>query len=99
MCCSTVGPQCTYNFSSAISESLTIFHIQYHVDKRYMVMFLVLHPMESISLNSFVLLEHLAMLLSSTLAINCLLRNFLNKAIGIINFAKHFQNFIGNTMI
>ena len=31
----------------------------------------VLHPMESISLNSFVLLEHLAMLLTSTLAINC----------------------------
>ena len=50
-----------------------------------MVMFLVLHPMESISLNSFVLLEHLAMLLTSTLAINCYLRNFLNKAIGIIN--------------
>ena len=36
-----------------------------------MVMFLVLHPMESISLNSFVLLKHLAMLLTSTLAINC----------------------------
>ena len=34
-------------------------------------MFLALHPMESISLNSFVLLEHLAMLLTSTLAINC----------------------------
>ena len=32
---------------------------------------LVLHPMESISLNSFVLLEHLAILLTSTLAINC----------------------------
>ena len=30
-----------------------------------------LHPMESLSLNSFVLLEHLAMLLTSTLAINC----------------------------
>ena len=29
------------------------------------------HPMETISLNSFVLLEHLAMLLTSTLAINC----------------------------
>ena len=29
------------------------------------------NPMESISLNSFVLLEHLAMLLTSTLAINC----------------------------
>ena len=37
----------------------------------WMVMFLALHPMESISLNSFVLLEHLAMLLTSTLAINC----------------------------
>ena len=53
---------------------------------------------ESISLNSFVLLEHLAMLLTSTLAINCYLRNFLNKAFGIINFAKHFQNFIDDTM-
>ena len=31
-----------------------------------MVMFLALHPMESISHNSFVLLEHLAMLLTST---------------------------------
>ena len=30
-----------------------------------------LHPMESISLNSFALLEHLVMLLTSTLAINC----------------------------
>ena len=55
--------------------------------------------MESISLNSFVLLEHLAMLLTSTLAINCKLRNFLNKAIGIINFAKYFQNLIDDTMI
>ena len=36
-----------------------------------MVMFLILHPMESIYLNSFVLLEHLAMLLTSTLATNC----------------------------
>ena len=36
-----------------------------------MVMFLAIHPMESFSLNSFVLLEHLAMLLTSTLAINC----------------------------
>ena len=35
-----------------------------------MVMFLTLHPMESISLSSFILLEHLAMLLTSTLAIN-----------------------------
>ena len=56
-------------------------------------MFLALHPMESISLISFVLLEHLAMLLTSTLTINCYLRNLLNKAIGIINFAKPFLNF------
>ena len=30
-----------------------------------------LHPIESISLNSLVLLEHLVMLLTSTLTINC----------------------------
>ena len=34
-----------------------------------MVMFLALHPMESISFNSFVLLEHLAMFLITTIAI------------------------------
>ena len=63
-----------------------------------MVMFLALHPMESISLNTFVLLEHLAIMLTSTLGINCLLRNVLNKAICIINFAKPFLNFIDDTM-
>ena len=36
----------------------------------FMLMFLDLHPMESISLNSFVLLEHLTMLLTPSLAIN-----------------------------
>ena len=46
-----------------------------------------------LSLNSFVLLEYLAMLLTLTL------RNFLNKAIGIINFAKPFLNFIDDIMI
>ena len=64
-----------------------------------MVVFLVLHPVESVSLGSFVLLGHPAMLLASTLAINCSLRDFLNKTIGIINFAKHFQNFIDDTMV
>ena len=43
--------------------------------------------------------EHLAMLLTSTLAINRLHKHFLNKAIGIINFAKHFLNFKDDTMI
>ena len=65
----------------------------------YKVMFLALHPMESISLNSFVLLENLDMLLTPTLAINGLLRNFLNKAFGTINFAKPFLDFIDNTLI
>ena len=51
-----------------------------------MVMFLVLHPIEF--LNSPALLELLAMLQTSILAINFKLRNFLNKAIGIVNFAK-----------
>ena len=37
----------------------------------FMVMLLALHPMESISLNSFILLEHVAMLQTSTLTINC----------------------------
>ena len=55
--------------------------------------------MESISLNSFVLLEHLAMLLTSTLAINCLLRKFLNKAIGNHKFRKTFSKFIDDNMI
>ena len=36
-----------------------------------MVSFFAFHPMESISLNSFVLLDHLAILLTSTVAINC----------------------------
>ena len=62
-------------------------------------MFLAQHPMESIPLNSFILLEHLAMLLTSTLAINCQLRNFLKKTIGIMNLAKPFLNFIDGTMI
>ena len=49
---------------------------------------LVLHPMEFVFLNSSDLLEHLAMLLTSTLAMDCLHRNFLNKAIRIITLAN-----------
>ena len=43
---------------------LTISHFK-------ILMFLDLHPIESISLNSFVLLEYLDMLLTSTLTIKC----------------------------
>ena len=49
--------------------------------------------MDFIFLNSSNLLKHLAILLIPTLA----LRNFLNKAIGIINFAKLFHNIIPDT--
>ena len=61
------------------------------------MMFLALHSMESKSLNSFDLLELIAILLTSTLAINCQLRNFLNKTIVIVNLAKPFLNFIDDT--
>ena len=65
----------------------------------WVVVFLVLHPMESISLNSFVLLGRLAVLLASALAVGCWLGDFLNKAIGVINFAKHFQNFMDDAVV
>ena len=53
-----------YDKHSTLILKLSISHFQ-------IVMFLALHPMESISLNSFVLLENLAMLLISTLSIHC----------------------------
>ena len=62
---------------------LSISHIQ-------MVMFLALHPMEYISLNSFVLLEHLAMLLASTLAIT---QKLLKQGYQYHKLRKTFTNF------
>ena len=50
--------------------NVTTLILKLSISHFLMGMFLVLHPMESISLNSFVLLEHLAMFLTSTLAIN-----------------------------
>ena len=58
-----------------------------------MVMFLVLHPMESISLNSFVLLEHLAMLLTPTLAINLLTQKLLKQGYRYHKLRKTFSKF------
>ena len=58
-------------FLPIFMPNVTTLILKLSISHFYMVMFLVLHPMESISLNSFVLLEHLAMLLTSTLAINC----------------------------
>ena len=50
--------------------NVTILILKLSISRFSMVMFLALHPMESMYLNSFVLIEHLAMLLTSTLAIN-----------------------------
>ena len=51
--------------------NVTTLILKLSISHFLMVMFLALHPMDAISLNSFVLLEHLAMLLISTLEINC----------------------------
>ena len=45
-------------------------------------------------LNSFALLEHLRMLMTSIIVTNSELPNTLSTAIGIINSEKHFPNFI-----
>ena len=60
-----------------------------------MAMFLALHPMEAISLNSFVLLENLAMLLTSTLAIlvNCKLQKLFKQCPLYHKFCKTFSKF------
>ena len=51
-----------------------------------------------IYLNFFALPEHFRMLLTTIIVTNSLLPNFLNKAIGTINSAKHFPNFIVGTL-
>ena len=52
-----------------INETTLILKLS--ISNFLMRMFLALHPMESISLDLFTLLEHLAMLLALILAINC----------------------------
>ena len=66
-----------------------------------MVMFLALHPMEFIFLNSSDLLEHQAMLLTSTIAINCLLKlNLFKQGYRYHKLCKSFfLNCIADTMI
>ena len=53
----------------------------------------------SVSLDSFVLLGRLAVLLASALAMGCWLRGFLNRAVGVMDCAGHFLNFIDDAMI
>ena len=59
------------NTSTKIYDKLDDFDFKLSISHFQMVMILALHPVESISLNSFVLREHLCKLLTSTLAINC----------------------------
>ena len=60
-----------------------------------MVMFLVRHPMVFIFLNLFDLLELLVTLMALILVIRFWQQNFSDKDIGIINFVRRSQNFIG----
>ena len=63
------------------------------------MMFLALRPMKIIFLNSSDLLEHLAMLLVSTIVIYCKLRNFLNKAISSKTFSKFYRKYYDLTLL
>ena len=63
-----------------------------------MVMFLSLHPMDFTSLNSFVFSRASSYVSNFNTRNKLLTQNFLNKAIGIINIAKPFLNFIDDTM-
>ena len=58
-------------FSTNIYDKRDDFDFEFVNFPYKMVMFLALHPMECIFLNTSDLLEHLALLLTSTLAISC----------------------------
>ena len=60
---------------------------------------LALHHMESVSLSSFVLLGHLAVLLASTLAVYRWLGGLLSKAVGVIDFARPFLGFLDGAVV
>ena len=64
-----------------------------------MVMFLALHPMESISLSSFVLLKHLAMLLKFNSRNKLLTQKLLKQGYRYHKLRKTFSKFIDDTMI
>ena len=67
----TKGLQQRVSFSTKIYDKRDDFDFELVYFPFYMVMFLAIHHMESIYLNSFVLLEDIAMLQTSTLAIKC----------------------------
>ena len=73
--------------------NLTTLILKLSISHFQIVMFLAHKPMESISLNSFVLLVHLALLLTSTLAINCKLINFLKQGYPYHKLPKTFSKF------
>ena len=62
-------------------------------------MFLSLHPMESISLNSIRFARASSHVADFNTHNNLLTKKLLKQGIGIINFAKPFLNFIDDTLI
>ena len=64
-----------------------------------MVMFFALHPMESYIVYFSKLIRFTRAFSYVNTRNKLLTQNFLNKANGIINLAKPFLNFIGDTMI
>ena len=72
--------------------NVTTLILKLSISHFWIVMFLVLHSMESISRASSYVADF-------NIRNKLLTQTLLNKAIGIINFTKHFQNFIDNTMI
>ena len=65
----------------------------------WMAVLLALRPVGSVSLGLFVLLEHLAMLLASALAVDCKLRGFLGRAVGVVGFARPFLSFVDDAVV
>ena len=71
--------------------TVTTLILKFPVSLFWMVMFLALHPVGSVSLSLFVLLEHVAVLLASALAVDCWRRCFLGGAAGVVGFAGPVQ--------
>ena len=76
--------------STKIYDKRDDFDLKLSVSHFWVVMFLVLHPVGSVSLGSFVLLEHLAVLLASALAVGCWRGGFLGGAVCVVDFAGLF---------
>ena len=87
------------NFLPGFVVGVATLVLRLSVSGFWMMVFLALHPVGSVSFSSFVLLERLAVLLASTLTVDCRLGNFLDKAISVVNLAKPFLNFKDDAVV